>query len=295
MTDGPLITLENASQRLALLPELGASVATWDVRRDTGWCPLWRPYQPSEGRRIIASFALLPWSNRLPGGGFSLDGKFHPMESNRADSPVPMHGTGWMQAWALVAHSATTATLEAEAEHPCGYPWHYRARQEFILDGDAMTMRATITHLGEARLPYGLGFHPYIMRAAGLRLRFGADSYWPAEEGMPVGEAHPLPPEWDFNTLREIGDGLIDHNFGGCDGRMRIERPDIGLAIDWETTAPAGLDTAILYRPAHGEWFCYEPVTHITGAHARPGMPGLRLLEKGESMTLEVRQRLSPL
>ncbi|MDQ7990576.1 MAG: aldose 1-epimerase [Candidatus Dactylopiibacterium sp.] len=289
------ITLENTSQRLVLLPELGASVANWDLRRDKAWHPLWRPYQPSESRRIIASFALLPWSNRLPGGGFALDGSFHAMASNRADSAVPVHGTGWMQAWRVAEHSATHAVLEAEAFHPVGYPWHYRARQHFALDGDTMTMRVDITHLGALRLPYGLGFHPYIVRAPGMRMRFGASGYWRAEDCIPVGEPLPLPPEWDFNTLREVGDGLIDHNFCGCDGRMTLERPDLDLRLDWQTTEPAGLDTAIVYRPQHGEWFCYEPVTHITGAHARPGLPGLRLLETGETLSLAVRQTLSPL
>jgi aldose 1-epimerase len=293
--NGPLITLENTSQRLGLLPEFGASVAFWEVRRNPGWQAIWRPYAPSEGRRIISSFALLPWSNRMMGGGFSLDGHFYPMASNRADSPVPMHGTGWMQAWEVADQTAHSASLVSEARQPCGYPWHYRAQQDFRLEGDSMLMRVSITHLGEARLPYGLGFHPYILRAAGARLRFGACTVWPAEEGVPVGDAGPLPAEWDFNQLRGIGEGLIDHNFGGCDGRKTLERPDIDLRLEWETTAPAGLDTAILYRPLHGDWFCYEPVTHITGAHQRPGLPGLVLLEQGETMTLEVRQKLSRL
>ena len=291
----PLITLENASQRLGLLPELGASAAFWEVRRESGWCPIWRPFTPDNERRIIANFALLPWSNRLMGGGFAVDGRFYPMTSNRADSPVPMHGTGWMQAWAVATQSATTVSLVSEADQPCGYPWHYRAQQDYALDGDNMRMRLTITHLGLQRLPYGLGFHPYILRAPGLRLRFGARTVWQAEEAIPIGNAGPIPPEWDFNTLREIGDGLIDHNFSGCDGRMTMERPDIDLRLEWQTTLPEALDTAILYRPVHGDWFCYEPVTHITGAHHREGLPGLCLLEHGESMILEVRQSLSRL
>ena len=142
-------------------------------------------------------------------------------------------------------------------------------------------------------MPYGLGFHPYILRGLGTRLRFGACAHWPGEGGIPEAQSLPLPAAWDFNELRDIGDGNIDHNFHGCDGLMHMERPDIDLRLDWQTTEPAALDTAILYRPAHGEWFCYEPVTHITGAHARAGMPGLRLLEKGQSMALEVRQTLS--
>lgn len=293
MPAGPLITLENSSQRLGLLPALGGSAAFWEVRRDERWCPIWRPYAPNPERRTVANFPLLPWSNRLFGGGIHVDGEFFPMVSNRADSPLPMHGTGWMHAWEVVAHSATHVEMAVEAHEPCGYPFHFSARQHYWLEDEAMRMRLELTHLGAQRRPYGLGFHPYILRAAGLQLRFGAQGHWPGEKGVPVPDSAPLPPEWDFNVLREIGDGEIDHNFHGCDGHMRMERPDIDLRLDWQTTAPQELDTAILYRPAHGQWFCYEPVTHITGAHARPGMPGLRLLEQGQSMVLEVRQILS--
>ena len=298
MPAGPLIVLENAEQRLGLLPELGGSAAFWEVRRDenaTPWCPIWRPYSADPARRVVANFPLLPWSNRLIGSGITVDGQFYPIRNNRPDEGMPMHGTGWMHPWEVTQHSATEVILSVEACQPCDYPFHYRARQLYRIEDHAMLMRLELTHLGAQRMPYGLGFHPYILRAPDLRLRFGASAHWPAKNRLPVEDPSEIPPEWDFNQLREIGSGLIDHNFRGCDGRMTMERPDIDLHLDWHTTAPQDLDTAILFRPAHDEWFCYEPVTHITGAHARPGMPGLRLLEQGESMTLEVRQTLSRL
>jgi len=296
MSAGPLIVLENADQRLGLLPELGGSAAFWEVKRAERWCPIWRPYAPNPERRTVANFPLLPWSNRLFGGGIEVDGRFYPMASNRPDSPVPMHGTGWMHAWNIVEQSPEHVEIAVEAQNPCGYPFHFSARQHYWLEDQVMRMRLELTHLGALRLPYGLGFHPYILRnPAGpdVRLQFGAKGHWPGEKGVPVADPAALPPEWDFNVLREIGSGEIDHNFYGCDGHMRMERPDIDLRLDWQTTVPHGLDTAILYRPTHNQWFCYEPVTHITGAHARPGMPGLRLLEQGQSMALEVRQTLS--
>ena len=298
MSAGALIVLENAEQRLGLLPDLGGSAAFWEVCRDERpmpWCPIWRPYAENTSRRIIANFPLLPWSNRLVGGGITVDEEFYPMGNNRPDEGMPMHGTGWMHAWTVSHQSATEVVMTAEACQPCDYPFHYRARQSYRLDGHEMLMRLELTHLGAKRLPYGLGFHPYILRAPGLRMRFGAKAYWPAKHRLPIEAPASIPAEWDFNALREIGSGLIDHNFRGCDGRMTMERPDIDLRLELHTTEPQDLDTAILYRPTHDEWFCYEPVTHITGAHARPGMPGLRLLEQGESMALEVRQTLSRL
>ncbi|GAB2895419.1 aldose 1-epimerase [Uliginosibacterium flavum] len=296
MNPGPLITLENAEQRVGLLPELGGSAAFWEVRREDRWCPIWRSYAPNPQRRTVANFPLLPWSNRLIGHGFEVDGKFYPVASNRPDEGLPMHGTAWMHAWSVFDQSASHVEMQLESRHADGAPWHYRARQLYWLEGNSLLMRLEVTHLGAVRMPYGLGFHPYILRnPAGpdVKLRFGAAGYWPGDKGVPADHYAALPADWDFNHLREIGQGNIDHNFHGCDGRMRMERPDIDLRLDWHTTEPTGLDSAILYRPAHGEWFCYEPVTHLTGAHARPGLPGLRLLEQGQSMALEVRQTLS--
>lgn len=298
MPAGSLIVLENTEQRLGLLPELGGSAAFWEVRRDeqgTPWCPIWRPYAAGTTRRVIANFALLPWSNRLPGGGLKVGDKFYPLPGPVQENLFPMHGTGWLHRWEISRQSGAEVEMSLLADQALDSPFHYRARQLYRLEGAQMLMRVEVTHLGAEPLPYGLGYHPYILRAPGQRLRFGAAGYWPASEGLPHEHAEELPAEWDFNQLRDIGSGLIDHNFHGCDARMTMERPDIDLRLDWHTTEPQDLDTAILYRPTHDEWFCYEPVTHITAAHTRPGMPGLRLLAQGESMTLEVRQTLSRL
>ncbi len=294
-----ILYLENAVQRVGLIPELGGSAASWELRHNDAWAPLWRPFSARPGQRIVANFPLLPWSNRLTGGGFHLDGRFHAVGPNRPDAAVPMHGTGWMHAWEVLQQDAHSIVFGVEARHPLGYPWHFEARQTYRIDGACMSMRLEVTHLGEARLPYGLGFHPYILRPpreADLRLRFGASGFWEcAERGLPSRHRHGLPAEWDFRELRPLGQGLIDHLFTGCDAQMRMERRDLDLAIDWLTTEPELLDMAILYRPEHGEWFCYEPVTHLTDAFNRRGMPGLRLLEKGQSMALEVHQTLSRL
>lgn len=298
MTSPTILSIENATQRLGMLPELGASAAFWEVRRGELWQPIWRPYAHTDGpKRIVANFPLIPWSNRLMEGGFTLDGQFYPVAANRPDTSYAMHGTGWMESWQVDTHSTTEIVLSTESRHTCGHPWHYAARQTYALEGDAMRMKLEITHLGDTPLPYGMGYHPYILRAPkggpDTRVCYGAKGYWEADKGLPTTHHDTLPADWDFNRLRDLGHGKIDHNFSGCDGHMRMERPDIDLRLDWQTVTPAGLDLAIVFRPEHDEWFCYEPVTHITNAFHRPGMPGLRLLEKGQSMALEVVQTLS--
>ncbi|RZM03240.1 MAG: aldose 1-epimerase, partial [Variovorax sp.] len=76
-TDHPIVWLAHAGQRLGLVPSLGGGVAAWVRDAADGGPPLdlWRPWDgvtPDLYR--LASFAMVPWSNRISGGGFAHDG-----------------------------------------------------------------------------------------------------------------------------------------------------------------------------------------------------------------------------
>ncbi|MFT4173610.1 MAG: aldose 1-epimerase [Rhodocyclaceae bacterium] len=296
MPDATILTIQTDGQRLGILPGMGGSAAFWEVLRDDAWQPIWRPYEAtSDGRRIVGNFPLVPWSNRITAGGITVDGTFHPMEVNRGDVAYPIHGNGWMQAWHVQHHTERRLELVLESHRYHDYPYDYEATQLFEVDEDGMTMRLEVTHLGDVPMPYGLAWHPFYLRGADLdgpRVQFAASGYWQETGSLPTEHVNGLPPAWDFNTLRPLGHGRIDNNFSGWDGRMRMERDDIDLTIDWTTVEPAGLDLAIFFRPERQPFFCFEPITHITDAFHRPGMPGLRMLSHGQGMALEVRQRL---
>ncbi|MDB5813679.1 MAG: aldose 1-epimerase [Rhodocyclales bacterium] len=297
MSDAMILQIENADQRLGLLPALGGSAAFWEVRRDGAWQAIWRPYEPAEdGKRVVANFPLVPFSNRISGGGITVGGVFYPMTPNR-EGAFPIHGNGWMHEWEVREHTAQTIELVVESHCKHDYPWDYFATQRYRLTDEGMTMRLEVEHLGDTPMPYGLGWHPYTLRGNDVqepRLQFKTDGYWQGDDnGIPVQHVRELPDGWDFNTLCTLDHGRIDHNFSGWDGRVRVERDDIDLRIESQTTEPAGLTTAILFRPEDQIFFCVEPVTHITDAFNRPGMPGLRMLQKGERMSLEVVHRLS--
>ena len=291
-----ILTIENDQQRVGLLPQLGASAAYWDVKHQGEWQPLWRRYAPPVGdSRTVGNFPMVPFSNRIT-GGFTCDDVFYPMEPNRTVSPYPMHGNGWMHEWDVAEHSANAIELTVESHKMHGYPWEYAARQRYSIDGNVMTMRLEVTHLGEKRLPYGLGFHAFQWRGDnvdGPNLQFKADGYWISDDlCIPQAHSTDIPASINFNEKKPLDHGKMDNAFTGWDGYMLMERPDLNLRIEWTTTEPAGITECLLFRP-DGPFFCFEPITHITNAINRPGMPGLRLLEKGQSMALEVKQVLS--
>ncbi len=74
-SEHPIVWLTHAGQRLGLVPSLGDGVAARQLELRPDLLDLWRPW---DGRNpdmySLASFAIVPWSNRISGGGFENDG-----------------------------------------------------------------------------------------------------------------------------------------------------------------------------------------------------------------------------
>lgn len=51
----------------------------------------------------------------------------------------------------------------------------------------------------------------------------------------------------------------------------------------------------LLYRPAEGHHFCFEPVTHPIDAFHMEGCPGLQVLETGQTLRQAVEWRFESL
>jgi len=66
----------------------------------------------------LASILLVPWSNRISGGGFTFAGKSHPLQPNLPQEPYPIHGNGFSSAWSVEDATATSAELSLMSEGP---------------------------------------------------------------------------------------------------------------------------------------------------------------------------------
>lgn len=159
----PILWLHHAGQRLGLVPSLGGGVAAWQLEREHGAVlDLWRPWDGSNPDLYsLASFAMLPWSNRISGGGFEHRGQFHAMAPNRLGEPYPIHGDGWLQPWAVTQPDQDTLVMALESHCFGGNPYDYRSTQTFQLVDGGLNQSVSVTHLGQSPLPYGLGLHPW--------------------------------------------------------------------------------------------------------------------------------------
>lgn len=300
-TTHPIHWLHHADQRLGLLPSLGGSVAAWQRDSGHGVTNLWRPWAGVADLYTTASFPLVPWSNRIGHGGFHHAGVHRAMRTNRAGEPYPIHGDGWLQAWELQQPSADTLELHLESAHFDGNPYHYRALQRFVLHEEGMDQSLEVTHLGASSLPYGLGQHPAFLRTPTARLHAQVEGVWlSGADPIPTHFSTQFPAGWDPRGGMQVSGSLIDNAYAGWNGRAHIDWPEHALRLhlrDPSVNARGRNDGyCLLYRPAEGAHFCFEPVTHPIDAFHMEGFPGMQILEQGQTLhqTVEWRFELLP-
>jgi aldose 1-epimerase len=150
-------------------------------------------------------------------------------------------------------------------------------------------MRLSITNRGADPLPFGLGFHLWILRTKQTLLQAGAKHVvFETGDHLPSSEAVVSSrPEWNFGEPRLLPTDWINNAFLGWDGRAVIHWRDRKLALRIE--ADPRLDVYIVYSPSlEADFFCFEPVTHPVDAHNAPGGPeanGLAVLAPQASLS----------
>jgi len=276
-----LIELEDELTHLTLAPELGASIVNWTVR-STGQ-PLLRH---SDAHALntglpgkLGCFPLIPWSNRIAGGGFDCPDGWLTLTPNSLTDPLPIHGSAWQQPWQLVYQSTDSIVLQLDSTQP----FAYRALQRFHLSKGKLNIELQVTHLAEHAAWHGLGLHPYLPRTASTQLQAAAQQVWMCDSAKLPTQLSALPAHWDFQQLKALPETLVDNGFCEWDGHCLIRQPDLGYELQCQAT---GSDYYLLYCPEGQAFFCIEPVSHPVNAHHLPGRPGLRLLEQGQTTEL---------
>lgn len=297
----PIIWLHHAGQHLGLVPSMGGGVAAWHADGPQGLIDLWRTWDGSPDMYRLASFPMVPWSNRISAGGFTHEDRFHPMQNNRAGEPYPIHGDGWLQPWEIVQPADDTLVMRLRSEGFQGNPYSYEAEQTFRLVDGGLDQRVRVLHLGAQSLPYGIGVHPWFPRTPATRITAPVRGVWLCgDDPMPTEHTVEYPDGWNLNQGVSAHGSEIDNGYTGWDGHARIDWPERGMQLtatmpDFEADGGASAHYCLIYRPEQGPAFCFEPITQPIDAFHLPGQPGLRVLTKGESFALNVQWRWGPL
>ena len=276
--------LRAGALRLAVRADLGGSLAgLWH-----GDTPIVRSSEPSllAGAHDSACYPLVPYSNRLGYRRFRWKGREYTTQANFGDNPHSLHGVGWLRAWDVASHSALDVVLRYRHEPDDHWPFAFEASQFFTLTPQALGAQMVITNTADIAQPVGLGWHPYFPKRARSRLHIECSERWDSD-------ATQLP------TRRVAQPGIdsdvahldFDNCFEGWKGPARIRDEKLSLQLS------SSLPYLVVYTPQDKDYFCVEPVSHVSNAihMADPAAHGLRTLQPGESfeasMTLDVAVR----
>lgn len=285
-----------------IAPEAGASLVAFEMQRGDKRVPLMRPTPPDAVTRResgqMASFVMLPWSNRITNARFMFEGRDYSLRANTPQG-FAIHGDGRQRPWRIIAQrdDAITCALDSRDFPDYNFPFPLLAELQYSLSDAALNTTLTLTNVGDCAMPAGFGFHPYFNRGFGAsdadeaQLQIKVGGVYPPLPGMasqPVSAAEasddrlaalggpmaPLLPEQDFSALQTVGARDIDHCFGGWDGRAIIAYPSAGLRLRFECDPIFG--HVVIYTPPGKPFFAVEPVTIANNGfnlHAA-GLPG---------------------
>jgi aldose 1-epimerase len=311
--DMSMLTIENARLRLNVLPDPGASIVSFEGKWNAAWVPLMRQTPPevlaAPRSGMLASFNLIPWSNRLVGAAFDFAGAHYALRANTPQG-YAIHGDGRDRPWRVTEHTAISLTCSLDSrEFPdFNYPFPLRANIRYFLEKNTFGTMLTVQNIGDVPMPVGFGFHPYFNRGFGgtavdeAELQLKVAGVYPPLAGMtskpvaPVRSHLPaddrsgmfdVPVEMDFSTLVPVGTRDIDHCFGRWEGSATIAYPSSGVRLEFSCDAIFG--HVIVYTPPGKPFFAVEPVTHANDgfnlyAQQLTGT-GIRVLEPDTSLS----------
>lgn len=273
--------LASGPAKALVLPELGGGLGgVWLGERT-----VLRPWSGNveEGPFALSNNILAPFCNRVS-RPFSWAGQEVSFKRNMESEAYPIHGDAFQKAWEVEEQSEGRIVLTLR-DGEAG-PLLYTARLTYALSSGGFHSELTLTSRAAGPLPFGLGFHPWFPRNAGTRLHFPASGVWMSNaEHLPSGEGpDAVPADWNFAKGTTLPDGLIDNAFEDWGGTAQFEQGP--GAVPLTLKASGNLTRLHVYSPAaDADFFCAEPVAHPVDAFNLPGMPGLQVLEPGESLT----------
>jgi aldose 1-epimerase len=285
---GDAVQLNNGRLRVMLAPEIGGSVARFDILSRDQTLPLFRPAKPGADSVLdMGCFPVVPFANRIRGGAFAFRGRTITMQPNIKGERLPLHGQGWLHPWTVQRADACTAELAHE--HAAGeWPWHYEAHQLFCLDDTGLEIRLSCRNLSAEDMPCGLALHPYFPCTATTVLDAPVHGVWTIDADVLPVSREPAIERYDLRDRRICGAGL-DNGFEGWSGRADITWPDTGAAMTIVSPAPR----LQIFSPPSGGIFVVEPATNANAAlnAAEADWPelGLVILKPGEATSLTAR------
>jgi aldose 1-epimerase len=276
-----MITLNDQGSQCAISPQHGGSIVQWTVNGQEMMRRSDEVAIASNDPLQLASFPLVPYSNRIDHGRFSWDGQAIQVQPNFAPEPHAIHGIGWKRPWTVGSTTANMCELTMDHKADEHWPWDFSASQRFTLVDGGLHMDLSATNLSDEPCPLAFGHHPYF-DADRASLQFNAASVlMNTADALPLSAAAPTG-SYDFHDGAPVAGRDVDHCYANWDGKARIEWHDCPLALNITSDQPA----VVVFIPKGSSAFCFEPVPHVNNALNRPDLvPAMPTIATGQAFT----------
>ena len=270
-----VVELRFGALRLALRADLGASIAGfWH-----GEQAVLRSVEPAllMAPRKSGCFPLVPYSNRLGYRQFRWGGREFRTAANFGDDyPHSLHGCGWIEPWRVLSQDASSAELLLTHLKNEQWPFNFDAMQRFELTEDALTVQMTFTNIDARMQPVGLGWHPYFPKRSRSRMHIDCSARWEADPSTHLPTRRVTQPGIDAE-VRHLD---FDNCFEGWRGVARVRDEALSVGIT------SSLPYLVVYTPPQQDYFCIEPVSHVSNAihMADPSAHGLKSVAAAETL-----------
>lgn len=292
------LTLEAGDLTATIDAARGASLVDWRIEGEGGSpTSLVRAASEGEARAgAMGMFLMAPWTNRVAGASFSFRAKRHDLRSDFPDGTA-IHGDVRERPWRITDRTPVSARLAFDSREHEGvnFPWAFGCVARYELAPSRLDVALSVTNLGDAPMPAGVGLHPYFPRrlwsdADEVSVRAGVSGRYPADGCIPTGDAVD---DGACRRLREggpLGDPDLDDVFAGFGGEAVIDWASSGVRLTLRCSESLGHLVVFTPRARGGpmSWFCVEPVSMVTDGFNRleggDESTGVRVLEPGRTL-----------
>lgn len=253
-----------------------------------------------ERHRWSKGAMLAPWPNRIREARYEFEGRtYEPVKNFKPQGGHAIHGTVCFETFRLASRNNADPFFELvqDSKGWTGYPFPVRTsfRYEFAEGGLSLTF--TLENRGKARIPAGLGWHPYFrlsdsVKPCHLELPSGKKLSM-NERAVPDGKKVSL---GRFAKPEPIGEDFLD----ACleltgKGRIQTSRltdPVQKIALEvWQETGPGKFGYVQVFTHPLRHCLAIEPMTCAPDAFNN-GM-GLVVLDAGEILSASCGVRLA--
>ena len=242
--------------------------------------------------RQLASYPLIPFSNRIAQGVFRFDGVDYTLPRDKQETRHAIHGNALYAAWELADSTASRATLRLaytpNRQDIPFFPFAYTAEQSYEITGTTLHIGLRLTNTDQRRFPAGFGHHLYFPRHADCAVQFQAAAMWENnDDALPRATTA----KWraalaQAYRLDETG---FDNCFEGWDGEAALLYPRQHYKL--HIAASPAFGHTVLFTPPGKPYFAFEPVTHLNDAVNRMtehNRHGLHCLNPGETLAGQI-------